>query len=340
MDTHARPTNAQDWNLSIQHEFSRSYVLEARYVGTKGTHLPRNIDANPAVYGPGATAQNADRRRLYAGCPPSPIEPCTYATIAELTYGQNSTYHAAQLSFSHQASHGLGFNVSYWYSKTLDYLSSMNLQGASAKPLGGENDLAQDPFDLKAEHGPSLFDARHRLVASGTWELPLARGVSGFAGQLINGWQLNLIAIANSATPFTVYDSNNVSLQASAPPISGYFASRPNVVGNPNRGSHSVAQWIDPANFQRLNPTTQAGQFGDAGRNIARGPDSADVDLSAIKNFQVAERMTLQFRAESFNVANHPNFGLPIADMASGNFGQILLAGPPRLMQFALKAIF
>lgn len=340
MDTHARPTNAQDWNLSIQHEFSRSYVLEARYVGTKGTHLSRNIDANPAVYGPGATAQNADRRRLYAGCPPSPIEPCTYATIAELTYGQNSTYHAGQVSFSHQASHGLGFNVSYWYSKTLDYLSSMNLQGASAKPLGGENDLAQDPFDLKAEHGPSLFDARHRLVASGTWELPMARGINGFAGQLINGWQLNLIAIANSATPFTVYDSSNVSLQASAPPISGYFASRPNVVGNPNRGPHSVAQWIDPANFQRLDPTTQAGQFGDAERNVARGPGSADVDLSAIKNFQLAEWMTLQFRAESFNVANHPNFGLPIADMASGNFGQILLAGPPRLMQFALKAIF
>ncbi len=340
IDTHARPTNAQDWNLSVQREISRSYVLEVRYVGTKGTHLPRNVDANPAVYGPGATAQNADRRRLYAGCPASPIEPCTYATIADLTYGQNSTYHAGQVSFSRQVSHGLGFNVSYWYSKTLDYLSSLNLQGASAKALGGENDLAQDPFNLKAEHGPSLFDARHRLVASGTWVLPVAHGMTGFAGQVVNGWQLNLIAIANSATPFTVYDSANVSLQASAPPISGYFASRPNVVGNPNRGPHTIAQWIDPANFQRLNPSTQAGQFGDAGRNIARGPDSADVDISAIKNFQVAERMALQFRAESFNVANHPNFGLPIADIASRSFGQVLLAGPPRLTQFALKVIF
>jgi Carboxypeptidase regulatory-like domain/TonB dependent receptor-like, beta-barrel len=340
IDTHARPSNAQDWNLSIQRELSRSYVLEVRYVGTKGTHLPRNVDANPAVYGPGATAQNADRRRLYAGCPPSPTAPCTYATIADLTYGQNSTYHAAQVSFSRQVSHGLGFNVSYWYSKTLDYLSSMNLQGASAKALGGENDLAQNPFDLKAEHGPSLFDARHRLVGSGTWVLPVAHSLTGFTGQLVNGWQLNLIAIANSATPFTVYDSANVSLQASAPPISGYFASRPNVVGNPNRGPHTLAQWIDPANFQRLNPATQAGQFGDAGRNIARGPDSADVDISAVKNFQVAERFTLQFRAESFNVANHPNFGLPIADIGSASFGRVLLAGPPRLTQFALKAIF
>ena len=146
MDTHARPTNAQDWNLSVQREIAQNYVLEARYVGTKGTHLSRNIDADPAVYGPGATAQNADRRRLYANCPASPQSPCDYATIAELTYGQNSTYHAAQLSVSRQLVHGLGFNVSYWYSKTLDYLSSMNLQGSSAKPLGGENDLAQNPF--------------------------------------------------------------------------------------------------------------------------------------------------------------------------------------------------
>ena len=74
------------------------------------------------------------------------------------------------MSLTRQMIGGLGFNVSYWFSKTLDYLSAMNLQGASSKPLSGENDLAQNPFDLKAEHGPSLFDARHRLVASGTWK--------------------------------------------------------------------------------------------------------------------------------------------------------------------------
>lgn len=338
MDTNARPSNAQDWNLSVQRAFAKSYTLEARYVGTKGTHLPRNIDANPALYGPGATAQNADRRRIHANCPTT--GPCDYATIAELTYGQNSTYHSGQLTLTHQMAHGLTFNVSYWYSKTLDYLSSMNLQGSSAKPLGGENDLAQNPFDLKAEHGPSLFDARHRFVASGTWDIPFAHGKTGWQGELLDGWQLNAIAIANSATPYTVYDSANVSLQASAPPISGYFASRPNLVGDPNHGPHTVNQWIDPNNFQRLNPTTQAGQFGTAGRNIARGPASADVDLSAVKNFAITERVHLQFRAESFNVANHANLGLPIADIASTNFSRIISAGPPRLTQFALKMIF
>jgi len=338
IDPKARPSNAQDWNLSVQRELAKRYVLEVRYVGTKGTHLPRNIDANPAVYGPGATAQNADRRRIHADCPPS--GPCKFATIAELTYGQNSTYHAGQVSFSREYSSGLGFNVSYWLSKTLDYLSSMNLQGSSAKPLSGENDLAQNPFDLKAEHGPSIFDARHRFTASASWEIPFARKTQGLRKAVLDGWQLNAIASANSATPFTVYDSANVSLQASAPPISGFFASRPDLVGNPNVGPHTPDHWMRKTPFQRLNPQTQAGQFGNESRNAVRGPGYANVDLSAMKTFVLTERLHAQFRAESFNVANHANFGLPIADISSTNFGRVLQASPPRLTQFALKILF
>jgi hypothetical protein len=244
------------------------------------------------------------------------------------------------MSFSRQHAGGLGFNVSYWLSKTLDYLSSMNLQGASAKPLSGENDLAQNPFDLKAEHGPSIFDARQRFTASASWEIPFAHKTQGFQKALLDGWQLNGIASANSATPYTVYDSANVSLQASAPPISGFFASRPNLVRDPNNGPHTVSHWVDTTPFQRLNPQTQAGQFGNEGRNAIRGPAFADVDLSVMKSLTVTERLHAQFRAESFNVANHANFGLPIADIASQDFGRILRASPPRLTQFALKLLF
>ncbi|SFS07516.1 Carboxypeptidase regulatory-like domain-containing protein [Granulicella pectinivorans] len=339
MDPRATPSNAQDWNLGIQQDLGAAFVLEARYVGTKGTHLPRNIEANPAVFGPGATSSNADRRRQYANCRPN-NGPCDFATVGELTYGQNSTYHAAQVSVSRSFQHGIGMNVSYWWSKTLDYLSSMNLQGASAKPLSGENDLAQNPFNLKGEHGPSLFDARNRFVASVIWQVPFASHTTGLTRVLLNGWQLNAIAVANSPTPFTVYDSTNVSLQASSPPISGYFASRPNLIGNPNQGPHTVAQWISPSAFQRLNPATQAGQFGNSGRNVARAPAFTNVDASAVKDFLLHETTSLQFRAEMFNVANHANFGVPIADLASPNFGRVLQSGSPRLMQFAAKILF
>jgi hypothetical protein len=146
-----------------------------------------------------------------------------------------------------------------------------------------------------------------------------------------------MIASHNSPTPFTVYDSTNVSLQANSPPISGIPASRPNLIGDPNTGPRTVAGWLNTAAFQRLNPVDQAGQFGNAGRNIARGPAFTDFDMSLTRHFNLTEAVRLQFRAESFNVANHANLGLPVGDLNSPNFNRILSAGSPRLMQFALK---
>lgn len=339
MDPTARAPYVQNWNFGIQRALFTSYIVEARYVGSKGTHLPRNIEANPAVYGPGATAQNADQRRIYAGCPQNG-GPCQLSTVAQLANITNSTYEAGQLTVSRRFASGLGFNVSYWYSKSLDYLSSMNMGGASSQPLAGANDLAQNPFDLRAEHGPSLFDARQRVVGSGSWQIKIPHDAPLFAQKILGGWQANVIVSHNSPTPFTVYDSTNVSLQANSPPISGYPASRPNLIGDPNTGPHTVQQWIGTAAFQRLNPVTQAGQFGNAGRNIARGPAFTDVDASLVRNFTVREGINLEFRAESFNIANHANFSLPVADLNSPNFGQILSANSPRLMQFALKLLF
>jgi hypothetical protein len=334
MSKDARPPNAQNWNFSLQRALGKSYVLEGRYVGTKGTHLPRNIEANPAVWGAGATAQNADRRRIYANCP-SDGTACQLVHVALLSNITNSTYHGAQLSLSRRFSAGLGLNASYWFSKTLDYLSAMNLTGAAARPLSGEVDIAQNPFNLAAEHGPSLFDAKHRLVLSGTWEIPGAKGHA-----LLGGWQLNGIMTAASGTPFTVFDSANVAGQASHPPVSGFAGSRPDVVSNPNNGQHTVEQWISRSAFRRLSAATEAGNFGNAGRNIARADGIANVDISLLKSFKLGETSSLQFRAECFNLVNHANFGLPVTDLASPSFGRILEAAPPRLVQFGLKLLF
>jgi hypothetical protein len=252
----------------------------------------------------------------------------------------NSTYHAAQASLSRRYNSGFGFNVSYWYSKSLDYLSAMNLSGAAAKPLSGENDLAQNPFNLAAEHGPSLFDARQRFVASGSWEPKVRKSAPAALRHSVNGWQLNVIAIHNSPTPFTISDSTNVSLQANSPPISGFAASRPDAVSDPNAGPHTVDAWMSRSAFARLDPVTRAGQFGNGGRNTGRGPAVTNFDVSLVRNFRLTESMRLQLRAESFNVANHANFGLPVSDLNSTNFGRIFSAAPPRLMQFALKLNF
>jgi hypothetical protein len=335
----ARPPYAQNWNLSVQRSLGRDFMIEARYVGTKGTRLPRNIEANPAVWGPGATAQNADRRRIYANCP-ADGSPCQLVHVALLSNITNSTYHAAQLTVSRRFSRGLGFSGSYWFSKTLDYLSAMNLTGAAARPLSGEVDIAQNPFNLAAEHGPSLFDARHRVAINGTWEVPSPRGLRGAGRMLLGGWQVNGIVTASSGTPFTVFDSANVSGQASHPPISGFAGSRPDVVSDPNAGPHTVTQWISRSAFRRLNPALEAGKFGNAGRNIARADGISNVDLSLLKNFGISETMRVQFRAECFNFLNHANFALPVTDLASPSFGRVLEAAPPRLVQFGVKLLF
>ena len=339
LDPEARPPAVQNWNAGIQRSIAERYLVEVRYVGAAGKNLPRNVEANPAVYGPGATAQNADRRRIYANCP-ADGSACDFSTIAMLRNITSSSYQAGQASVSRRFGGTLGFNVSYWYSRTFDYLSAMNLSGAAAKPLAGENDLAQNPFDLDAEYGPSLFDARHRFVASASWKPTLPDGAPVAVRAIFGGWQLNGIATHNSGTPFTVSDSANVALQANSPPISGFPASRPDLVGDPNSGPRTPEEWLSRSAFRRLNLQTEAGQFGNAGRNIARGPSYTNVDMSLVRDFQLPGEARLQFRAEVFNVANHPNFGLPVADLNSANFGRIFSAAAPRLLQFGVKLIF
>jgi hypothetical protein len=332
------PPYSQNWNLSIQRVIAKDYLLDVRYVGNKGTHLPRFIEANPSIYGPGANAENTEQRREYAGCNAAGV--CNYGSVGLIADDSSSTYHALQVAFSRQFSRNLSFLASYWYSKSLDYISSLNVAGSAPTLVAGENDLAQNPFDLRAEHGPSLFDAKNRFLFSGSYKLPIWRDASRAAAFIVNGWQLNTIASISSGTPFTVYDSANVSLQGSAPEISGFYSSRPDLISNPNLGPHTPNDWVSRSAFQQLDPVTQAGQFGNEGRNVVRGPGIESVDLSLFKDFRVSESKRVQFRAECFNTLNHPNFGLPENDLQSPAFGQILQAGPPRLLQLALKFIY
>ncbi len=345
---------AQDWDLNIQRALPGQMLLEVGYVGTKGTHLPRFIEGNPTQYIPGidpntnrpySTSGNADQRRLYSGCtlgdPPSQ---CLYSSAGLITGIANSSYNALEASLRKRFSYGMSFLASYTLSKTIDDASSFNMTGSAAKPVAGENDLAQNPFDLSAERGRSLFDARHRFVFSYQWSLPFFKEAHGLTRNVLGGWQLNGIATLMSGTPFTVFDSNDVSVQGSAPEITGFSANRPNLVSsqNPNAGPHQPNNWLNANAFQRIiqDPNSPVQQFGSAGRNIVEGPGYGNWDFSAFKNFRVAEGKEFQFRAEFFNLLNHTNLRLPDSDISSPTFNQVLEAQPPRLVQFALKFLY
>ena len=151
---------------------------------------------------------------------------------------------------------------------------------------------------------------------------------------------MNTIASFSSGTPFTVYDSANVALQGSSPEITGFYSSRPDLIGDPNAGPHTADQWVSAAAFRRLDPNTQAGQFGNEGRNAVRGPGIANVDVSLLKTFALSGARAVAIPRRVFNLLNHANFGLPDNDLASPNFGRVLAAGPPRLLQFGAKLLF
>jgi hypothetical protein len=339
---------AQDWNLNVQRAFGSDWLFEAGYIGTKGTHLPRFIEGNPTTFEPGDSPQDdADRRRLYSGCTRTDTNPCTFSSVGEIAGITNSIYSALQTSLKKRFSHGLSFLASYTYSKAIDDVSSFNITGSASQSTAGENDLAQDPFNLGLERGRSMFDARHRFVISYQWNLPFFEKAEGWKRVALGGWQVNGITTFMTGTPFTVYDSAGVSLQGGAPEISGFPSDRPDVIGDFTKGAcpnganaGSANCWVSPDGFQRLDPNTQLGEFGDAGRNIAQGPGFQQWDFSALKNFRITESKTIQFRGELFNIFNHANFGLPQNDLNSPNFGQIQNAGSGRLVQFALKFLF
>jgi outer membrane receptor protein involved in Fe transport len=349
---------AQDWNLNVQRSLGQDWLLQIGYVGTTGVRLPRFIEGNPPVFVPGvdttstgcsvvnpcpiSTENNVNQRRLYSGCTLAKPNNCIYSSVGEIASVANSSYNALETSLRKRFSHGLSFLASYTWSHSIDDVSSFNITGSASQPVAGENDLAQDPFNLAAERGRSMFDSHQRFVLSYQWSLPFLQHSSSWYGHVLGNWQLNGIMTAMSGGPFTVFDSNDVSLQGQAPEITGFSANRPNLMGNPNAGPRTPQEWFNVSAFQKLQPDPlgRFEVFGDEGRNAVQGPGYVNWDASAFKNIRLSESKELQFRGELFNLLNHTNFRLPVSDIESPTFGQIQSDVSPRVVQVALKFLF
>jgi hypothetical protein len=349
---------AQDWNLNIQRSLGSDFLFQIGYVGTTGVKLPRLIEGNPTAYVPGldtnpadcsgasscpiSNENNVNQRRLYSGCTLAQPNNCIYSSVGEIAGLSHSNYNALQTSLRKQFAHGLSFLAAYTWSHSIDDVSSFNITGSASQAVAGENDLAQNPFNLAAERGPSMFDSRNRFVLSYEWNLPFFQHSTQWYGKVLGDWQLNGIFTAMSGTPFTVFDSSDVSLQGQAPEISGFSSNRPNVIGNPNSGPRTAEQWFNVSAFQPLQPDSKGRfqVFGNEGRNTVLGPGYVNWDFSALKNIRLTESKQLQFRGELFNFFNHTNFRLPVNDIESATFGQVQSDVGPRVIQVALKFLF
>lgn len=313
------------YNLTLERELLRDLALEVGYVGSQGRHLGIRYNLNQFVCrrAPCVSTTGAD---------PELVRPFpAYGDITFQSQDVNSNYNALQATLRRRERHGLTLLVSYTFSRSLDYSSSI------ATTTSGTQREPQNPRDLRNEYGLSDFHRKHQFSASFNYELPFGRrraffsDASGLAQALVGGWQVNGIVTVLSGRPFTPQFASNASNAG---------IQRPDIIGDPFANVPG-GFYYNPAAFRR--PGANAGDtnlFGNLGRNALIGPAYHNFDFSAFKNFRLTESVRLQFRAEAFNVFNHPNFRIPSFRLDDPNAGQLTAAEEGREFQFALKLIF
>jgi len=312
----------QHWNFSVQRELGWNTVWEVAYAGSKGTRLYEFRNANPVTPSTDPNADVASRR------------PRPYLGDFSLWCSCNSShYHSLQTKIEKRLSSDLSFLTAYTWGKAIDEVST-----ASLGFHGGG--YARNWSHPEWEKGRADFDVTHRFVNSVSYTLPIGKGkrfgsgLHGVGQALIGGWELQGIQAAQTGIPLTVTASIGESNTA------GDSEERPNrVVGVPlypsNRGP---SLWFNPAAFT----ATAFGTYGNSGRNIFNSAPQISVDTSFFKDFYFKEKSRVQFRAEFFNMLNHPSFR---ADSLNLNFdeaggGSYNAAQPSRQIQFALKLIY
>lgn len=312
-----RNSYVQQWNLTVEREFTPDLVWAISYVGNKGTRNMYTSNVNQAVPGPGAIAP----RRPFPA----------WSDIVSMYMDGRSNYHGLQTKLQQRLRRGVSFLAAYTFSKSID----------DAK---GEFVSVQDTRNLKAERARSDWDITHRFVMSGTFELPIGAGRrfgpqrGGVVRKLVEGWSINPILNLATGLPFT-------PTLATPTANVGWGVMRPDRIGKGVLEKATPDRWFDPGAFR----SPPLFQFGNAGRNILTGPGTAQLDVNFQKDTYFSEERDrwLQFRAEFFNLFNTPQFNNPVATIGSPAVGRILSAGDPanfsrtsRQVQLALKFYF
>jgi hypothetical protein len=307
-----RPARTLSWNLTVEHQLPGALLVRAGYVGSKGTHLGYNSDINAPLPGPGATAANESQRR------PDP----NFLELVQDISGGNSIYNSLQASVEKRFAHGFTMSANYTFAKTIDQVSYLT-------DLCGLNTI--NPYNVGATRAVSDFNVPHRFVLNYLWQLPSPK--EGIAKALLGGWETTAIWNWQSGFPLNIISNDDRSLTAVGNDLAD-VVKQPTYTSGP-LGAR-IAQWFDTSAFA----SARLGTFGNAGRNILRGPGTFNIDFSAHKVFTLRERLRLQYRAEFFNVLNHTLLNNPDSSVNNSTFGRITSARDPRIIQMALKLIF
>ena len=333
----------QQFNLQLEQQVGAN-VFIIGYVGNVGQHLPESINNinQPLPFNP-ITNPNASARPLNGPLP-------NLGNVSYLATGGISNYNGLQTSFQRRFTKGLAFDANYTWAKALADTSTFSQQGDQ----GWSNAL---PTNIRAtEYGNADTDLQNRFALSINYEFQYGKSFTGLKKVVLTGWQTNMIAGWQSGKVFSIISSGSGAdnpiesdgrahgFNNRAVPQNANGADRPNTIKDPRLSRHTLSEFFDTSAFA----PQPLGTIGNTQRNSMFGPHFRDVDLSLFKNFPVTERATIQFRVETFNISNTPNFY--IANNNSSNqqfgnaaFGTISATDPnynPRQYQFVLKALF
>lgn len=300
------------YNLTVQRDLGWNSVIDVAYVGTLGRQLPFSRNLNYALPGTGTAGLTLNQAFGRT------------AQVNQRANGVNNNYNSMQVNLQRRFRGGLSFGAAYTWSKSLG--------------VGDDQAGFVIHSDIRRNYGPTGFDRRHMFVLNHIWELPFGTGKaflnSGATAKWLGGWQVAGVFRSVSAAPFTI----TADAGPCACPGNGNYA---DVVGTPARlGNVGPGQlFFDTSAFAAPAP----GRFGNAGRNNIRGPSLNNYDFSLFKFFPVWEGARLEFRTEVYNLTNTPQFGNPVGNVNSGNFGQItgtLQGRGERELQLALRLVF
>jgi hypothetical protein len=322
---HLHSPSVGQWNVSVQHRLAEDWVLSVSYLGNKTSHLWLGNEANPAVYIPGtcgsapcSSTGNTQARRVLSLANPKVGQ--YYSQMTEANDGISANYNGLLASIEHRFARHYTVLANYTWSKCLGI--------ASVTSLG--TGVIENPNNIRGDYGPCTYDVPHLFNASVVFVSHLAR--SGLVSHLLGNWHIAPLVRYQSGKPVNPATGKDNSL-------TGVGLDRPDVI--------SATQYTGAAHgllYQYVNPNLYApnalGTFGNASKNSLRGPGYFNVDVAVTRDFRLLEQLKLQARAESFNVLNHPNFGLPNGNLSSSSFGRITSAGDPRQIQLGAKLNF
>ena len=329
-----RNPEAWNWNASVERELPWSLIANIGYVGRRGLHLQREaninqpttavVAANPCLLPGAKPACNVDAFRPFKG----------FGSIRETDNVASSRYNSLQASLNRRFVNGLMFGVSYTLSKSMDDGSN-------------QRDVIPDTYNTSMMWGPSEFDTRHIVMINYLYELPFFRNQSNVVGKVLGGWQLSGITQFQTGTPCSAAvgkDFVGVGLDSNfGCGVNGQYYSWDGKLSTPHTFG-TTGQWVCCASdFTVPAPGTFVTQRV---RNVLYQPGFQNWNMGLFKKIPFNERVNLQFRAEAFNVWNHPNWGgtsgggLQLDPSNTSTFGKVLTKGSERNLQLSLRAEF